>query len=285
MAASITSRVGSIGGPEVVDYQPAEQLCQCGDDSPPAHRWFLGVPFTPVGLAEAAARIAARPPGAPFVFVTTPNAHHTVSCARGDKRFSAAHDNAWLVLNDSRILRLISHRLFGQELPMAAGSDLTVELFRNYICPEDAITVIGGTDEVERRLRTRFGVRVLARFNPPMGFYKDPAEIERCVDFILQHPARYVFLAVGSPQSEVVACRLLERGGAIGTALCIGSSLLFVTDVVQRAPRIFRRLNAEWAYRLMQNPRGHARRVFIDSLPVLWLALKVFFGNAHERRE
>lgn len=268
-----------------MDHEPAPQLSHSGVDCPPARQWFLGVPFTPLGLAEAAARIAARPLGAPFVFVTTPNAHHTVTCARGDKRFSVAHDKAWLVLNDSRILRLLSHRLFAQDLPMAAGSDLTVELFQNYIHHEDPITVIGGTDEVERRLRTQFGVQTLARFNPPMGFYKDPTEIERCVDFILQHPARYVFLAVGSPQSEVVACRMLERGGAVGTALCIGSALLFVTGVVQRAPRIFRSLNAEWAYRLLQNPRGHARRVFVDSLPVLWLALKVLFGSAHERRE
>lgn len=268
-----------------MDHEPAPQLSHSGVDCPPARQWFLGVPFTPLGLAEAAASIAARPLGAPFVFVTTPNAHHTVTCARGDKRFSVAHDKAWLVLNDSRILRLLSHRLFAQDLPMAAGSDLTVELFQNYIHHEDPITVIGGTDEVERRLRTQFGVQTLARFNPPMGFYKDPTEIERCVDFILQHPARYVFLAVGSPQSEVVACRMLERGGAVGTALCIGSALLFVTGVVQRAPRIFRSLNAEWAYRLLQNPRGHARRVFVDSLPVLWLALKVLFGSAHERRE
>ena len=268
-----------------MDYAPAQLLFDPGENCSPDRRWFLGVPFTPLDLGEAAARIAARPPGAPFAFVTTPNAHHTVCCARGDKRFSIAHDKAWLVLNDSRILRLLSHRLFAQELPMAAGSDLTVELFQNHIRHDDAITVIGGTDEVEHRLRTQFGMRALARFNPPMGFYKDPTEVERCVDFILQHPARYVFLAVGSPQSEVVACRLLERGGAIGTALCIGSALLFVTGVVQRAPRIFRSLNAEWAYRLLQNPRGHARRVFIDSLPVLWLALKVFLGRAHERRE
>ncbi|HTI84899.1 MAG TPA: WecB/TagA/CpsF family glycosyltransferase [Acetobacteraceae bacterium] len=267
---------------KIVDIESTRLSAQV-DDGALVHRWFLGVPFTPLGLAEAAATIAARPSGSRFAFITTPNAHHTVHCARGDKRFSVAHDAAWLVLNDSRILRLLSHWLFGQDLPMTAGSDLTVELFRNYIRPEDAITIIGGTDEVETRLRTLHGMQSVARFNPPMGFIDDPVEIERCVDFILQHPARYVFLAVGAPQSEVVACRVLERGGAVGTALCIGSSLLFVTGVVRRAPLIIRRLNAEWAYRLMQNPRRHARRVFVDSLPVLWLALKALFGRSHER--
>jgi N-acetylglucosaminyldiphosphoundecaprenol N-acetyl-beta-D-mannosaminyltransferase len=75
----------------------------------------------------------------------------------------------------------------------------------------------------------------------------------------------------------------MEHGGAVGTALCIGSSLLFVTGVVRRAPLLFRRLNAEWAYRLMQNPRGHARRVFLESLPVLWIALKALLGRVHDR--
>ena len=277
-------QTGSTGGFDEVDVgAPPDQVTTVSDEGTPARRWFLSIPFTPLGLAEAAARIAARPPGAPFAFVSTPNAQHTVSCAAGDARFFTAHDAAWLVLNDSRILRLLSRRLFRQDLPMAAGSDLTVELFREYVSPDDAITIIGGTDEVERRLRIHPGLRKLVRFNPPMGFYNDPLEIARCVDFILRHPARYVFLAVGAPQSEIVACRVLERGGAIGTALCIGSSLLFVTGVVQRAPLMFRRLNAEWLYRLMQNPRRHARRVFVDSLPVLWIALKARCTGTHQR--
>jgi N-acetylglucosaminyldiphosphoundecaprenol N-acetyl-beta-D-mannosaminyltransferase len=269
-------------GLKIVGIESARLFAQFNDGTP-ARRWFLGVPFTPLSLADAASCIAARSPAAEFAFITTPNAHHTVHCARGDKRFAVAHDTAWLVLNDSRILRLLSRWLFRRDLPMAAGSDLTVELFHHHIRPEDAITIIGGTDDVESRLRALHGIRSVARFNPPMGFLDDPGEVERCVDFILQHPARYVFLAVGAPQSEAVACRVLERGGAVGTALCIGSSLLFVTGVVRRAPLIIRRLNAEWAYRLMQNPRRHARRVFVDSLPVLWLALKTLLGRSHER--
>jgi N-acetylglucosaminyldiphosphoundecaprenol N-acetyl-beta-D-mannosaminyltransferase len=235
-------------------------------------RWFLGIPFTPLTLRETAERVVARSPNAPFVFVTTPNAQHVVRTAAGDRRFLTAHDRGWLVVNDSSILSLLSARWFGQPLPKAAGSDLTALLFREYIRSNDAITVIGGSDEVECRLRSQFGLSTLARHNPPMGFYNNPVEIERCVEFILAHPARYVFLAVGAPQSEMVACRTLERGGAVGTALCIGSSLHFVTGVVRRAPEIFQRAHLEWAYRLAQNPRRHLRRVFVESLPVLWIA-------------
>lgn len=246
-------------------------------------RWFLGVPFTPLTLADAAARIAERRADGAFVFVTTPNAQHVVSVSRGNKLFTSAHDAAWLCLNDSKILHTLSCRLFGEELPLAAGSDLTAYLFHHHITAEDPITVIGGSDEVERLLRAQFSLRSLARYNPPMGFYHSPAEIDRCADFILGHPARYVFLAVGVPQSETVARRVIERGGATGVGLCVGSSLHFVTGVVQRAPDIFRRLGMEWAYRLLQNPRRHARRVFVDSLPVLWITLRTRLIPASRR--
>ena len=240
----------------------------------PSVQWFLGIPFTPLGLADAAARIAARPPGSPFAFVSTPNAQHVVHVDRDDPRFLLAHERAWLVLNDSRILESLSSLMFGEDLPQAAGSDLTVELFTRHIRPDDALTIIGGSDEVERRLRAQFGMRSVARYNPPMGFYNDPAEIGRCVDFILAHPARYVFLAVGAPQSETVARAILDRGGAVGVGLCVGSSLHFLTGVVRRAPAVFRKLHVEALYRLMQNPRRHARRVFLESLPVVWIALR-----------
>ncbi|WP_158932291.1 WecB/TagA/CpsF family glycosyltransferase [Acidisphaera sp. S103] len=256
-------------------------------DVRPPVRWFLGVPFTPLTLADAAASIAARPPQAPFAFVTTPNAQHIVAAHRLNSLFTTPHDRAWLVLNDSKIAGMLATRLFSDPLAVAAGSDLTAYMFHHHIRSDDTLTIIGASDEVERRLRTQFGMRHIARYDPPMGFYRDPAEIERCVDFILAHPARYIFLAVGAPQSETVACRVLDRGGATGVALCIGSSLHFVTGVVRRAPSIFRKLNAEALYRLMQNPRRHARRVFVESLPVLSIGLCARVASApdpHRRR-
>ena len=246
-------------------------------------RWFLGVPFTPMTLPLAAERIAGRDPAAPFRFVTTPNAQHIVATWRGNRQFRDAQRQAWMVLNDSTILGLLADKLFGEPMPVAAGSDLTVYMFAHHIRPEDTLTIIGGSDEVDRRLRSQFGIQTIARFDPPMGFYRDPAEIQRCVDFVVAHPARYVFLAVGAPQSETVAMAIQATGQATGTALCIGSSLHFVTGVVRRAPELVRRLHLEALWRLMLNPRRHARRVFVESLPVLWIALRTRLTPADRR--
>jgi N-acetylglucosaminyldiphosphoundecaprenol N-acetyl-beta-D-mannosaminyltransferase len=245
---------------------------------------YLGLPVADLDAAEAADVIAARPAGAPFAYVVTPNPQHYVRMADGDQDFLRAYAGAWLQLNDSQGMRLAARALFGMTLKMAPGSDVTAQLFRRHIRPGDAITILGGTAEVETRLRAQFGLNTIHRHDPPMGFIRDPKAVAACVDFIVAHPARFVFLAVGAPQSEKVAVAVAERGTATGTGLCIGSSLHFLTGVVPRAPLWMRQFALEWLFRLGRDPRRHARRVFVESLPFFWLAAKRRFGGGDPHR-
>ncbi|WP_421731312.1 WecB/TagA/CpsF family glycosyltransferase [Brevundimonas sp.] len=237
-------------------------------------RNFLGITFTPLDLEDAVRRIVAREPASPFAYVVTPNAQHVVAAYRGDVRFRQGQAGAWMTLNDSRILRLLSRRLWGVELPLAVGSDLVARLFEVGMAPDTPIVVIGGDPRLEVQLRERFGLRAIARHEPSFGFYRDEIQIEACLDFIRTHPARYIFLVVGAPQSEILARRLVGSPGLTGVALCVGSALNFLTGRIRRAPLVIRVANLEWAYRLAQRPIGHFRRVFIESLPILWIALK-----------
>jgi exopolysaccharide biosynthesis WecB/TagA/CpsF family protein len=144
------------------------------------------------------------------------------------------------------------------------GSDLTAELFARVIGRDDRIVLIGGPDEQARALARQYGLNSLRHYNPPMGFIHDPREVERCVEFIeAAGPFRFCFLALGSPQQEVVAQRLKARGSAKGMALCIGASINFLTGVERRAPSWMQRVGMEWLYRLCQDPGRLARRYLI----------------------
>ena len=111
-----------------------------------------------------------------------------------------------------------------------------------------------------------------AHYDPPMGFDEDPAELARVVQFVLDHPARLVFLAVGSPRQEKLAAAIKATGAASGTALCIGASLEFVAGTVQRAPEFMQQAGLEWLHRLLSNPRRMARRYLLDC-PVVFRLL------------
>jgi exopolysaccharide biosynthesis WecB/TagA/CpsF family protein len=241
---------------------------------------FLGLSISDVGLSDAANAIAERDPHLPFVYVVTPNAQHMVRLAGRDPLLMSAYDKAWLVLSDGNVVRRLARLLLGRHLPHASGSDLTVELLRHRIQPDDAVTVIGGGPALEAALIAQFGLKRLAVHDPPYGFIRDPAAVDACVDYLAAHPARYNFLAVGSPQSEIVARKAFDRGTLVGVGLCIGGSLLFATGLVKRAPRWAQQFGLEGIYRLAQRPKTHFRRVFIESLPIVWIILRSRFGGA-----
>ncbi|ABS67202.1 WecB/TagA/CpsF family glycosyltransferase [Xanthobacter versatilis] len=236
---------------------------------------FLGAPFACLDVPGAARVIGARPMGAPFSYVITSNASHLVRLnARKDERFAAALDDAGLNVLDGAVPHLLAERLFGLDIPLCPGSDLTAELFEHVIQPGDPVTVIGGSEEMKRRLVARYGIGTLNLHVPPMGFIDDAAAVEAAIQFVIEHPARYVFLVVGAPRSEYLAHMIARRGGAVGTGLCVGSALNFLTGLVQRASPAFRRLGLEWLYRLAQSPSTHFERVFVDSLPIFLIAAK-----------
>lgn len=240
---------------------------------------FLGLEISDIDCDPAAAVIAGRNPDAGFAYVVTPNAQHMVRLARGAPAFEHAYEGAWLVLSDGNVVRRFSRLVLGQALPHASGADVTSRLFHHHIQPDDPIMVVGGDDRLMTALRKRFGLTNLHQHVPPMGFIRDPMAVEAAVNAVKARPARYVFLAVGSPQSELLARRIADAGGAVGTGLCIGSSLLFVTGLVRRAPAFIRKLGLEGVWRLMLSPIGHFRRVFYESLPVLGIILRARFGG------
>ena len=236
---------------------------------------FLGVvSLTQVSPRQAVERLAERDAAAPFVFVVTPNAAHVTSLAKPGSPYRAAYDAAWMRLCDGQAIRLLGRVLFGQQLELVTGSDLTVLLLREVIHPDDPITVIGGDDRLRRALQEQFGLTRLHQHQPPMGYITQPDEVQRCVDAVLAHPARFVFIITGSPRSEQLLLRIAQTGQATGIGLSVGSSLAFATGLVPRAPEAMRRAGLEWLFRLGRDPRGHARRVFMDSLPIVQLALR-----------
>jgi N-acetylglucosaminyldiphosphoundecaprenol N-acetyl-beta-D-mannosaminyltransferase len=243
-----------------------------------AESWFLGVRFTLLSLSETLAALRARPDGAAFAYVTTPNAQHTVLYRRGGAGLRPLQDDAWLNLLDSRVLALLGRLLFGRRMKVTPGSDLTAALFSQAIGPDDPVTIIGGNAALADILRARFGLRRLALHVPPHGFIDDPAAVSACIAFVRAYPARLVFVACGFPRSEMLCRAMVADGGVVGTGLCVGSSLLFLAGTVRRAPLIWQRLHLEWLHRVVREPRRMVPRLFNEQLPVLALALRVRLG-------
>ena len=100
------------------------------------------------------------------------------------------------------------------------------------------------------------------------------------MDFVLANPARFTFLAVGSPRQEILAAAIQATGKATGTGLCIGASLDFLSGAAERAPIWMQHAGLEWLHRLAGNPGRLARRYLCDSPAILPMLLAERWGYA-----
>ncbi len=224
---------------------------------------FIDVAFTARGAPSVIEMIGARSADAPFAYIVTPNVDHVVRLQRSRSDLWPAYRSAWMTLCDSRILALLARRV-GFALPVVPGSDLTGEMLDHVVQPDDRVGIVGGRPELVAELTRRYDMRNVVHYDPPMGFIFDPIEIAKAVRFLVEARARYSFLAVGSPQQEILAYRVARAGGAIGIGFCVGASLDFLTGVQVRAPRVMQHMGLEWLYRLSTNPRRMWRRYLIE---------------------
>jgi len=239
---------------------------------------FLDINFDRLTFEDVKRRLEAVTPSSRYSYVVTPNVDHVVRLHR-EPRLRDLYDAADLCVCDSRILGLLA-RLRGIRLPLVAGSDLAATLFASVIKPGDRIAVVGGTANFLDRLRARFPDIEFVHHAPPMGLRRNEAARRAAAEFIAGSQSRFAFLAVGSPQQEMIAKETRELAGAGGTALCIGAGLEFLTGEQKRAPRFLRSAGLEWAHRLASNPRRLWRRYLVDGMRIFPIYLRWRSGRA-----
>lgn len=233
---------------------------------------LLGLRFADFAPDEAVEWALARPPGAAFEYVVTPNADHLVRLAH-EPALRAIYQKAVLRLLDSRVVARAA-RAFGLAAPrVVTGSDLTRLLIRR-LPPGERVTIVGLRPAWESRLRQQTGLTAVWHHNPPIGFEHDARALADAVRFVIDHPARFVLLAVGSPRQETLAAAIAASGQATGLGLCIGASLEFLAGVVPRAPRWVQAAGLEWLHRLLRDPRRLASRYLLRNPEIFPLLLR-----------
>ena len=235
---------------------------------------YLGLTFDTRPLPEVVATLAATTSAC--TTVVTPNVDHIVRLHAAEgaaaERLWSAYRDASLCINDSRILaRLAAWR--NVRLPVVPGSDLTRGLL-HHLEPGDRIAVIGGDAATVGELAARCPGTEIVQHIPPMGLLRNAPALAEAAAFAVASGGRFVFLAVGSPQQELLAQLIRADPSARGVVLCIGAGIDFLTGRARRAPAWIQRAHLEWLHRLLSDPRRLWRRYLVEGPRIFALALR-----------
>jgi len=228
---------------------------------------LLGIDFSNVSRDDVVERLLARPEGARFSYVVTPNADHIerllrVPCLR------PIYQRAMLCLLDSTVISMVARKLGLQSPVVVSGADLTEALLPHL--NGRRVAVIGMDEPDFMQLVRRFPNVSFIHYSPPMRLLHNTEAFHRTRNFIIDTQAAFTFIAVGSPVQELLAYAVSSESRAVGVGLCTGSALGFASGAVKRAPVWMRQAGLEWAYRLTRNPRRLAGRYLISDPLVLF---------------
>lgn len=196
--------------------------------------------------------------------LVTPNIDHIVRINR-DQNLKNIYLKSSICINDSRVFSLIYFIFYLDLLPAFPGSDLTKKIFDNSKLAGKSIAIIGCESwQIDYLNKFVLSNSVsISHYNPPMQYYKDAEEVQKVVDFVKKDHSEFVFIAVGSPQQEILAdkikCLSLEC-----KVLCIGASIDYLTGKERRAPKWIQMIYLEWLFRFLQRPHKRFYRYFVN---------------------
>jgi UDP-N-acetyl-D-mannosaminouronate:lipid I N-acetyl-D-mannosaminouronosyltransferase len=179
------------------------------------------------------------------------NAEKIARAESGGPALTAAHlgypDGIGAVLALRRV-GIAAHRM--------PGADLWLQIFDRFAARR-AFYLVGGHEEVVRAVATRLQDRAPgARLWYRDGYMTD-AEVDDLLADVRSRQPDFVFVAMGSPQQELLMQRLYAAHPAVYMGL--GGSFDIFAGRTSRAPAWLRRAGLEGVYRVLSEPTRFRR--------------------------
>lgn len=188
--------------------------------------------------------------------VATLNLDHVVKLRQSPEFRAAYASHSHVVADGNPIVWLAG--LSGTPVELVPGSELVepvAEMARRRGWPigffgSRAEVLEAAAEELERRYP---GLEVAGRIAPPLGFDPEGDAAAAHIAAFAESPVRIWFLALGAPKQEIFAARAAARLPHLGF-LSVGAGVDFIAGAQVRAPKLVRRLKAEWLWRMASAP-------------------------------
>lgn len=236
---------------------------------------ILGVKIDKVSIDEAVEKIIAFTNEDKVHTVFTPNSEIIMSAYRDDS-IKEILNNASLLTADGIGVVKAAQIVKNPVKERCAGYDISIRLMSKMEKENKSLYLFGSKPEIVKtayeKIKEKHPLLNIAGYSD--GYFDEEKEIE-IIDDINEKKPDVVFVCLGCPKQEKwintnkdkLSCKVL---------MGLGGCLDVYAGYVKRAPDIFIKLNLEWFYRLIKEPKR-----FVRMLDLPRFAMKVI---AHGRK-
>lgn len=214
---------------------------------------------------------------APPMVLMSANLDHVRWFARGAPLPEGTWGGAsWLTLLDGHPLVATTRRRLDGPVEAVPGSQLLAPVLTLAQQLKAGVALVGGDDETRRRweciLPHRLPGITVRTWGVRWADLDRPTYATELAGEVAAFGPGVLVVSLGKPRQELWLRSHFAATGA-RVALPVGSAVSYLVGTSTRPPDWTRRLGAEWAYRLVREPRRLARRYIIEGVPT-WFRVR-----------
>lgn len=160
-----------------------------------------------------------------------------------------------ILIYPKHIKKIIPYRI--------TGSDFCYDLWENFSQKNLSVFLLGGQNNASQKtadiLQKKYKNIKIAGFYEGKPFTQDD---ENIINKINQSQGNTLFVAFGAPKQEIWIQKYKNKLIHTKFFIGVGGTFDFVSGNIRRAPTWMQKLNIEWLYRLLQEPKKRVKRIW-----------------------
>lgn len=245
----------------------------------PGTNELLGVPIDPWTMGQTLNAAQALIEAKVFAHLIGVNADKVLQM-RDDSTMADTVRRREIVNADGASM-IIASKILRRPLPeRVAGIDLMGQLCALSAAQDYPVYLLGAKADVVKKT-----AEALVRDYPGLGIvgfrdgYFDESEYDAIISQVLATKPVVVFVGITSPKKEEIIERFRDRG-AHSVFVGVGGSFDVISGLIPRAPQWMQRLNIEWVFRMVQEPKRLVKRYLVGNTRFIGLVLKEALGGS-----
>lgn len=214
-------------------------------------------------------------------YVVTPNTDIVMLMQKNPDLLEICN-KADLILTDGEMVVKLSKFLGNPIKERVAMTDFVWDVCDLAVEKQYKVFLFGGKESVLEKGRSRIQQKypqltICGSYSPPLGFEKNPVELEKSINIIKESKADILIVFLGCPKQErFIAAHKDEY--QVPVSITMGGCIDFIGADIKRAPMWMQKSGLEWFFRFAQEPKRLFKRYFVDDVKIFPLVLKYKLG-------
>lgn len=203
-------------------------------------------------------------------YICVANVHTTVT-AYENKEYQNIQNNALLVIPDGGPLASEGRKRGHKKMFRTVGQDYMKEMFKlNY-----RHYFFGSTEETLEKMINSIkkdypNINIVGSYSPSFGKISNE-EDEHIINMINKTNPDFVWVGLGAPKQEEWMYN--HQDIIDGLMIGVGAAFDYFAGNIKRAPILMQKLNLEWLFRLLQEPKRLFSRYLMTNTKFIWNAI------------